>query len=110
MFGVSWGFAVVFAIAAPNLDGCSDCDKIAPVLWIPFAGPILAEFVDETPGVSPAFILNAAWSGAQIVGAFLLIKGNIGKKNLSSREGSLSLEPFHYRDDGYGLKLKYNFN
>jgi hypothetical protein len=109
LFGTSWGIALVASLAMANADHCSDCNKVAPVLWIPFAGPLIAEFVDDTPGASPAFALNLIWSLSEALGGYFLISGMIGRKTRVEMEEKVSLLPAIFPNHGYGLKLQYNF-
>lgn len=89
-FGVSWGLAVL-GTAALNDESDSNscttasCQDAADVLWVPIAGPILAQNAD--PGNGDGWPLIIMWSLAQAAGATMTIIGMIGHDVLVDSRG-----------------------
>ena len=76
-FGVSWGLAVVVSAAIADAQDCSDCGKVSKVLWIPVAGPVIADAVDNSSASQEHFFLGA-WALTQAAGIAMFIVGIVG--------------------------------
>ena len=63
-FGITWGVAVIASIGLATTDGEGSQDA-ATVLWIPVAGPLLANTAGTTDGV---LVATALWTLAQSAG------------------------------------------
>jgi hypothetical protein len=107
-FGVTWGIAVVSSIGLSSADGCSDCDEVTPVLWIPLAGPLIADAVDSTDSDTETFVM-ALWTVAQTAGATMLVIGLIGRKTPESQESTSGwhLTPLVGQVNGIGLSTTF---
>jgi len=79
-FAASWGLAALMSIILAGTDDCSDCDEVSKVLWIPIAGPLIADQMDDTEGNEGFTTLMALWSVVQVTGATLFTIGMIGKR------------------------------
>jgi hypothetical protein len=88
-FGVTWGLAVYISalLNDSTATGCSStsCNDAVDLLWIPFAGPILAERSDPGDGGAMPFFLM--WSLAQVAGATMTIFGLVGHKVPDTGDG-----------------------
>ena len=77
-FGVGWGVAVMFSsFANDSLNSCYSCSDeraMSRYLWIPVAGPMLAEH----EGASMSWTLATTWSLGQAVGVAMTIVGISG--------------------------------
>ena len=80
LFGISYGLALIVTPILSSSDHSMD-QRVSEVLWIPFAGPIVADVVDGIE--QPAFtFVCVSWSLAETIGAILLIRGLIGDKRM----------------------------
>jgi hypothetical protein len=81
-FGASWGLAVLASASLKDTSNSSNtcttpmCQDAADVLWVPIAGPILAQNAD--PGDGSGWPLIVMWSLAQAAGAAMAVIGLIG--------------------------------
>lgn len=107
-FGVTWGIAVMASAVLSGSSDCSDCDDVTPVLWIPLAGPLIADAVDSTDdgGVT---VMMALWTLAQTAGATMLVIGLIGRKTPESQESTRGwhLAPLVGQVNGIGLSTTF---
>jgi len=79
-FGVSWGLAVVgsLSLMSHSNDTCTGrCQNGAEVLWIPIAGPALAEYRDPD-NTGEGLTIAILWAGAEIIGAAMTVIGIVG--------------------------------
>jgi len=107
-FGITWGIAVMSSIGLSAADNCSDCDEVTPVLWIPLAGPLIADAVDSTDSDTETFVM-ALWTLAQTAGATMLVIGLIGRKTPESKESTSGwhLTPLVGQVNGVGLSATF---
>jgi hypothetical protein len=100
MFGISWGLALV---VTPLLaTSSSDMDqRVADVLWIPIAGPIVADVVDGMDDPAATFVC-VTWSVCETIGAILLTRGIIGDK----KKGRVVVAPKLLLGKGCGMEMQ----
>ena len=76
-FGVSWGLALLATAVASDAHNCTDCGKVSHVLWIPVAGPVIADAVDDSSS-SFEHVFLGGWSLVQAAGIAMFIVGLVG--------------------------------
>jgi hypothetical protein len=97
-FGISWGiaaFASYFALYVGNTESnpcVYTCHDTGVVLWIPIAGPIVAEARDPGSG-GRAFAIG--WSVVQLAGATMLALGIVGHEVPARRRVAQDRPTFH---------------
>ncbi len=90
-FGISWGLAVLVSSSITNASDCSDCGKVSRVLWIPVAGPIIADAVDNS-SAAQEHVLLTGWSLIQAGVLAMFVIGLVGH-DVPAIEAMA--EPFH---------------
>jgi hypothetical protein len=110
-FGVAWGLAIGGSIlTAVVKDDCVDCGAVSQVLWIPFAGPILADVVDAS---RDDFFTTAmiCWSVVQVGAAAVLIWGLVERARLHDSddgdEAAWRLQPLVGQVGGLALSRRF---
>jgi hypothetical protein len=74
-FAISWSVAVFYSTIFSGAEGCYDCGRLSRVLWIPVAGPMLA---DDAGNHTAAHIAFGAWTLTQAAGLTMLAWGLVG--------------------------------
>jgi hypothetical protein len=113
-FGVSYGYAVLFAAAGSdsasydNYDGSSGKNELA-ALWIPVAGPFI-QLADTDSSIGKLAL--AGLGSAQVIGAVMLYYGLTTKKTVYVRNdllGSLQMTPMVGANGGNGMAVTGRF-
>ncbi len=87
MLGVSYGLALIVTPILASSTGSMD-QRVAKVLWIPFAGPLIAGIVDGLE--EPVFnFATVSWTMVETIGGILLIRGLVGDKTRGGKRISL---------------------
>jgi hypothetical protein len=112
-FGVSYGYAVLFAAAGSdeannNFDGTSSTNELG-ALWIPVAGPFI-QLADTDSSIGKLAL--AGLGSAQVIGAVMLYYGLTTKKTVYVRNdllGSLQMTPMVGANGGNGMAVSGRF-
>jgi hypothetical protein len=93
IFAISWGLAVEVSINLGDNECsyCSEDKKVANVIWIPIAGPIIAGAVDDENDTGLSLALDA-WSIVQAAGLTMAIIGLVGRNVPTDRRKANSLK------------------
>jgi hypothetical protein len=102
-FAASWGLAALMSIILAGADDCSDCDEVSKVMWIPIAGPLIADQVDDSEDNEGLTTLMALWSITQVAGATLFTIGMIGKRPDPQQSVHWQVTPLFGRLNGFGV-------
>lgn len=108
LFGISYGLALIVTPILASSEHAMD-QRVSEVLWIPFAGPIVADVVDGIE--EPAFtFVCVSWSLAETIGAILLIRGLVGDKHKKQWEdGRFKIYPKLAQGRYLGIEISLAF-
>jgi hypothetical protein len=107
LFGASYGLALLLTPVLASSPHKMDQD-VSKVLWIPFAGPVVADIVDGMD--EPVFtVLCIGWSLTELLGAGLWASGIKSKRKLHKNKPVLSLCPEVILGRYSGIELSGSF-
>lgn len=109
LFGTSYVLALITTIGSGASNFESD-KKVAKVMWIPFAGPIISDAVDGIDDIALITVGNYLWSFAEIAGALLITGGIIGKKQvLQQSKRKFKMYPKLVQGKYPGIEMSVSF-